>query len=145
LSGNYYYPPGGCLAISAIGLVVSTTGLVVFTTRLELFNKYKRKTKVTVHDIVDFHYRFESIHPFQDGNGRVGRIIMFKECLKHDIMPFIINHRHQAFYYRGLREYAVQKGYLTYTCVSAQDEFAAMASYFYPEIASPGPKRGKPE
>lgn len=98
----------------------------------KLLVDYTRKKEITVEDIVDFHYRFERIHPFQDGNGRVGRIIMFRECLKHDILSFIIDHEHKLFYYRGLKEYATEKGYLTDTCLSAQDEYEKMVSYFYP-------------
>lgn len=77
-------------------------------------------------NIVDFHYRFERVHPFQDGNGRVGRIIMFKECLKNDILPFITEHNHKLFYYRGLKEYKTEKGYLMDTCLLAQDQYEAM-------------------
>ncbi|WP_018305171.1 Fic family protein [Desulfitobacterium hafniense] len=104
----------------------------------KLLSDYHHKRKITIEDIVDFHHRFESIHPFQDGNGRVGRIIMFKECLKHDIMPLIIDHEHKLFYYRGLKEYKREKGYLRDTCLSAQDQYAAMAAYFYPDIIQPG-------
>jgi len=101
----------------------------------KLLSDYTRRKEITVEDIVDFHYRFECIHPFQDGNGRVGRIIMFRECLKHDILPFIIDHEHKLFYYRGLKEYATEKGYLMDTCLSAQDEYEKMVSYFYPDFS----------
>lgn len=76
-------------------------------------------------DIVKFHSDFEKIHPFQDGNGRVGRIIMFKECLKNGIVPFIILDKDKVFYYRGLEEYqdGGEKGYLIDTCLNAQDEY----------------------
>lgn len=104
----------------------------------KLLADYHRKEEITVEDIVDFHYRFESIHPFQDGNGRVGRVIMFKECLKNDILPFIIDHEHKLFYYRGLKEYGAEKGYLVDTCLSAQDEYGKMASYFYPDLSESG-------
>lgn len=90
---------------------------------------------ISIHDIIDFHHRFESIHPFQDGNGRVGRIIMFKECLKNNIMPFIIDNEHKLFYYRGLKEYTREKGYLTDTCLSSQDRYETLVSYFYPNMA----------
>lgn len=100
----------------------------------KLLSDYHNKRNVTIDNIVDFHHRFESIHPFQDGNGRVGRIVMFKECLKNDILPFIIDHEHKLFYYRGLKEYKSEKGYLTDTCLSAQDQYEAMASYFYPDM-----------
>ena len=97
-----------------------------------LLSAYKQKKLISFEDIVDFHYKFESIHPFQDGNGRVGRIIMFKECLKNDILPFIIDHRHKIFYYRGLQEFVNEKGYLMDTCRSAQDEYEKLAAYFFP-------------
>ena len=105
-----------------------------------LLADYHRKEEITVEDIVDFHYRFESIHPFQDGNGRVGRIILFKECLENDIFPFIIDHEHKLFYYRGLKEYDAEKGYLLDTCLSAQDEYEKMVAYFYPEFSGPSQK-----
>lgn len=101
---------------------------------------YHQKKDISVQDIVDFHYRFESIHPFQDGNGRVGRIIMFKECLKNDILPFIIDHEHKLFYYRGLKEYKSEKGYLMDTCLSAQDQYEAIVSYFCPNLTQSGPE-----
>ena len=106
----------------------------------KLLTDYHQKKDVKVEDIVDFHYRFESIHPFQDGNGRVGRIIMFKECLKNDILPFIIDHEHKLFYYRGLKEYKTEKGYLMDTCLSAQDQYEAMVSYFFPDLNHSGPE-----
>ena len=83
--------------------------------------------------IVDFHYRFEKIHPFQDGNGRVGRLIIFKECLKHGIIPFIIEDEYKLFYYRGLKEYEKTSGYLIDTCLSAQDNYGEMVEYFFPK------------
>lgn len=81
-------------------------------------------------DIIDFHHRFESIHPFQDGNGRIGRLIMFKECLRSGIVPFIIDEDLKLYYYRGLREWNSEKGYLTDTCLSAQDKFKKYLDYF---------------
>ena len=81
-------------------------------------------------EIIDFHYRFETIHPFQDGNGRVGRLIMFKECLKNNIVPFIIDEDLKMFYYRGLSEWNNEKGYLTDTCLAAQDKFKKYLEYF---------------
>lgn len=98
----------------------------------KLLAEYLEKSEVTFEDIVDFHQLFESIHPFQDGNGRVGRIIMFKECLKHDILPFIIDEQHKWYYYRGLKEYKTEKGYLLDTCRSAQDVYEDYVNYFFP-------------
>jgi len=94
---------------------------------LSEYNAIKRKT---FEDILDFHVRFELIHPFQDGNGRVGRLIMFKECLANSIIPFIITDELKLFYYRGLREWGHINGYLTDTCLTAQDQFKEMMAYF---------------
>lgn len=94
---------------------------------LESYNAVKEKT---IEEIIAFHYEFESIHPFQDGNGRVGRLILFKECLRNQITPFIIDEKHKLFYYRGLHEWKNQKGYLIDTCLSAQDTFKAYLDYF---------------
>jgi len=98
-----------------------------------LLAEYAGRQPADLQDILEFHVRFERIHPFQDGNGRVGRLLLFKECLRWDVMPFIIGHEHKLFYYRGLKEYHAEPGYLTGTCQSAQDNFEAMARYFYPE------------
>lgn len=95
-----------------------------------LLDTYNEKENITFEDIIDFHYKFESIHPFQDGNGRVGRLIMFKECLKHNIIPFIIDEKHKLFYYRGLKEYENEKGFLIDTCLSAQDDFKKLLDFF---------------
>ena len=98
----------------------------------ELLNRYNHISKKTFEDIIEFHVRFEKIHPFQDGNGRVGRIIMFRECLKNDIMPFIIEDRNKAFYIRGLKEYQLhnEKGYLMDTCLNSQDNYTKLVEFF---------------
>lgn len=96
-------------------------------TLLKEYNVIKEKT---LEDILDFHVKFERIHPFQDGNGRVGSLIMFKECLKHNIVPFIIEDNQKLFYYRGLKEWDNEKGYLTDTCLTAQDKYKAYLNYF---------------
>jgi len=96
----------------------------------KLIDGYNAKKTVTLEDIIEFHVRFERIHPFQDGNGRVGRLIMFKECLKHGIVPFVIEDGIKMFYYRGLKEWDRERGYLRDTCLSAQDKFKAYLDYF---------------
>ena len=95
-----------------------------------LLIEYNEKDKKTFENILDFHAKFEKIHPFQDGNGRVGRLIMFKECLKYNIVPFIIEDNLKMFYYRGLKEWDNEKGYLTDTCLTAQDKYKAYLDYF---------------
>ena len=95
-----------------------------------LLSDYNAVPKKTLDDILDFHVRFERIHPFQDGNGRVGRLIMFKECLKYNIVPFIIEENLKLFYYRGLKEWYNEKGYLTDTCLTVQDKYKAYLDYF---------------
>lgn len=95
-----------------------------------LLKEYKAKKTVDLADILDFHQRFELIHPFQDGNGRVGRLVMFKECLKNGIVPFIITDELKMFYYRGLHEWPQVPGYLTDTCLTAQDNYKRLLDYF---------------
>ncbi len=99
----------------------------------QLLFKYQQMETVTFEDIVEFHYHFEKIHPFQDGNGRVGRLIIFKECLKYNITPFIIDERHKLYYYRGLKEFENERGYLIDTCLSAQDMYIELLEYFTEE------------
>ena len=95
-----------------------------------LLKTYNGIENIEIYDIIDFHYEFEKIHPFQDGNGRVGRLIIFKECLKHNIVPFIIEDKFKFFYYRGLSEYSKVKDYLIDTCLSAQDNYEELMEYF---------------
>ncbi len=97
-----------------------------------LLKNYHNIKQKTIEEIIDFHFEFERIHPFQDGNGRVGRLIMFKECLANSIIPFIVEDEHKFFYYRGLTEYPKIKGYLIDTCLSAQDDYKLMIKYFSP-------------
>ena len=96
----------------------------------KLLAEYNAVKEKTLEEIIEFHVRFESIHPFQDGNGRVGRLIMFKECLRNGIVPFIIDDDMKLFYYRGLHEWSSEKGYLTDTCLAAQDKFKEYLDYF---------------
>lgn len=95
-----------------------------------LLSEDNSKKGKTLEDILEFHVRFERIHPFQDGNGRVGRLIMFKECLKYNIVPFIIDDGLKFFYYRGLKEWNQERGYLIDTCLAAQDKYKAYLDYF---------------
>ena len=95
-----------------------------------LLKEYNSKKQKSFEDIVDLHQRFESIHPFQDGNGRVGRLVVFKECLANGYVPFIITDELKMFYYRGLREWNCVRGYLLDTCLAAQDNYKAMLDYF---------------
>mgnify|MGYP002588115088 FL=1 len=95
-----------------------------------LLKKYNRKKSKSFEEIIEFHYMFERIHPFQDGNGRVGRLIMFKECLKNNIVPFIIDESLKEFYYRGLNEWKNERGHLLDTCLTAQDRFKLIMDYF---------------
>jgi len=96
----------------------------------DLLKEYNSKKEKTFEDILDFHVQFERIHPFQDGNGRIGRLIMFKECLKYNIVPFIIEDNLKMFYYRGLKEWNNERGYLVDTCLAAQDRYKAYLDYF---------------
>lgn len=96
----------------------------------DLLKEYNSKKEKTFEDILDFHVQFERIHPFQDGNGRIGRLIMFKECLKYNIVPFIIEDNLKMFYYRGLKEWNNERGYLVDTCLTAQDKYKAYLDYF---------------
>lgn len=116
---------------NTIGNGIKTTSPNNTSKEMEkLMDWYNSLKQVTVKEIIEFHYRFESIHPFQDGNGRIGRLIMFKECLKNNIVPFIIEDTDKLFYYRGLKEYKNEKGYLTDTCLSAQDQYIKLMEYY---------------
>lgn len=95
-----------------------------------LIADYNYSKEKSFDDLLDFHYRFESIHPFQDGNGRVGRLILFKECLRNGIVPFIISDDLKMFYYRGLKNWKDERGYLRDTCLTAQDRFKVVLDYF---------------
>ena len=95
-----------------------------------LISAYNKTDNKSFDDLISFHYEFERIHPFQDGNGRIGRLILFKECLKQNIVPFIIDENLKMFYYRGLSEWQNEKGYLIDTCLTAQDKFKKYLDYF---------------
>ena len=96
----------------------------------KLLSDYGSLDTVSMDEIIQFHYEFECIHPFQDGNGRVGRLIALKECLRYGIVPFIIEDSKKLFYYRGLAQWKTEKGYLTDTCLDGQDTFKKMMSMF---------------
>ena len=100
-----------------------------------LMEWYNSLSEKTLEDIIEYHVRFELIHPFQDGNGRVGRMIMFRECLYNNIMPFFIEERNKEFYLRGIREYQInnEKGYLIDTCLNSQDNYEKLVNYFLEE------------
>ena len=113
-----------------VGGIETTPPEEVHTQIKSLLKTYNAVKNKTLEDIIDFHCKFERIHPFQDGNGRVGRLIMFKECLANNIVPFIITDELKLFYYRGLSEWGQINGYLTDTCLTAQDQYKALLDYF---------------
>jgi len=117
---------------NAVGDTRTTSPSKVESAMTKLLGEYNAKPP-TFEDIIGFHHEFERIHPFQDGNGRVGRMIMFRECLHNELVPFIIGHEHKMFYYRGLKEWENERGFLLDTCLSAQDKYKQMLDYFYPE------------
>lgn len=120
--------------VNEVGGIDTTAPEDVSREMMALLASYNKKAPVTLEDIIAFHVAFERIHPFQDGNGRVGRLVMFGECLKHNIVPFIIDEEHKLFYYRGLKEWDSERGYLIDTCLSAQDKFKAILKKFNIEI-----------
>ena len=123
--GNYKKRP------NVIGDMIETTHPSKVPAAIKsLLKDYRENSNITFEDIIDFHYKFEKIHPFQDGNGRVGRLIMFKECLKNNICPFIIDDTMKDYYRRGLNEYNDEKGYLLETCRASQDEYKKLLEYF---------------
>lgn len=124
--GNYKKLP------NEVGGLKTTDPKNVEQNMKKLIEWYDSLKQVTINEIIEFHAKFEKIHPFQDGNGRVGRIIMFKECLKNNIIPFIILDKDKLFYYRGLNQYQSnkEKGYLIDTCLNAQDQYINSIEYF---------------
>ena len=122
--GNYKKLP------NEVGGIETTLPENVSREMKELLADYNLEAEKGLEDILDFHYRFERIHPFQDGNGRVGRLILFKECLRFGIVPFIIDDEMKLFYYRGLSEWGRERGYLVDTCLAAQDKFKKYLDYF---------------
>ena len=115
-----------------VGVLKTTSPKNVERDMKKLLEWYKSIKLKTINDIIEFHANFEKIHPFQDGNGRIGRIIAFKECLKNNIVPFIILDKDKLFYYRGLNQYQTntEKGYLIDTCLNAQDQYTEMIKYY---------------
>ena len=117
-----------------VGGIDTTAPQAVAKEMKALLDSYNTKREKRLEDIIAFHVAFERIHPFQDGNGRVGRLIMFGECLKNNIIPFIIDEEHKLFYYRGLKEWDTERGFLADTCLSAQDKFKAILKKFNIDI-----------
>lgn len=117
---------------NSVGQIKTTSPKDVPEQISKLLSWYNSLSTITINEIIEFHARFEKIHPFQDGNGRIGRIIAFKECLKNNIIPFIILDKDKLFYYRGLNEYQSnkEKGYLIDTCLNAQDQYKKMIEMY---------------
>ena len=123
-AGHYKVVP------NTVGGIETTPPENVAKEMKKLLAWYNSLKKVTFEDIVEFHYRFETIHPFQDGNGRVGRLIAFKECLKNNIVPFYIDDANKWLYYRGLKEWNTERNYLVETCRFGQDQYKMLLDYF---------------
>ena len=115
---------------NAVGDRETTSPLLVAEEMKKLVDDYNKKDKHTIEEIIEFHVKFERIHPFQDGNGRVGRLIAFKECLKNNIVPFIILDTKKMFYYRGLNKWDEEHGWLIDTCLDGQDTVKGYLKYF---------------
>jgi DNA-binding Xre family transcriptional regulator len=115
---------------NTVGGIETTKPNNVQSELVSLIGKYENKDIFSFEDIIDFHYHFECIHPFQDGNGRVGRLIAFKECLRHGFVPFTIDESTKLFYYRGLKEWKNEKGFLIDTCLSGQDTYKKILDMF---------------
>jgi Fic family protein/DNA-binding Xre family transcriptional regulator len=115
---------------NTVGGIETTKPNDVQSELISLIGKYENKKDYSFDDIIEFHYQFECIHPFQDGNGRVGRLIAFKECLRHGFVPFTIDDSIKLLYYRGLKEWKNQKGYLMDTCLSGQDKYKKLLDMF---------------
>ena len=113
-----------------VGGTETTKAAEVAAAIKKLLTEYNSIAVPSFDDILDFHVQFEKIHPFQDGNGRVGRLIMFKECLKHNFVPFIITEELKLFYYRGIKNWQEERGYLRDTCLTAQDDMKKVLDYF---------------
>lgn len=115
---------------NAVGDINTTPPRLVPQEMKKLVDEYNKKEKHTIEEIIEFHVNFERIHPFQEGNGRVGRIIAFKECLKNNIVPFIILDSKKMFYYRGLKNWDKERGWLIDTCLDGQDTVKSYLDYF---------------
>jgi Fic family protein/DNA-binding Xre family transcriptional regulator len=115
---------------NVVGGKETTKQSEVSTAMASLIGKYENKKAISFDDIIEFHFNFEMIHPFQDGNGRVGRLIVFKECLRHGIVPFTIDESIKLFYYRGLKEWNNEKGFLIETCLAGQDKYKKLMDLF---------------